>query len=195
MVNSTEKQKREDPSGGMSGRIKLLADQIGGQGALAARVGLGRHSIWEYITGRRVPPSGTLQSIAALYPCSLEWLELGVGDPPKIDPERTLQARRIVQGHRSRPIASYGSITSIVGAYEALVRSSGAIEHKIDLKGAIERLVQIAKTQEGFSTMERVLGPSLALEVRAGRACPSLELLRSLSESLESKDGVGIREE
>ena len=181
--------------GGLPERIKHLAAQIGGQSALAARIELNRHTVWEFATGRRTPPSATLLAIAGLYPCSLQWLETGEGDPPAPDPARAVQAirqhRRLKSELLSPPAASRSGLTSprISGAnLPVMAFSYRGSELKIDIIKFNKYLKFAQETvSREFSTAERVLGPSLAHEVRSGRACPSPALMDILMDSIEAE--------
>lgn len=189
----------------VSRRLQQLADLIGGQTALAARVGMARGTIWEFVTGRREPPVPTLHIISAKYPCPLEWILEGKGAPPKADPKRTLEANNEVRArkqglsqtsrypHLSAPSKAVG--TPSVRRWpedildERLFNAYGGGETPIDaLQKILKRLVD-AVGSASPGQVERVLGPALAAEVRVGRAVPAPELLLSLESTLGLEPG------
>jgi transcriptional regulator with XRE-family HTH domain len=191
-----KKIAKANPLDSLPARIQYLAKQIGGQSALAARVELNRHTIWEYATGRRTPPGATLLAIAGLYPCSLDWLEKGEGEPPTQDPGRAVQARHQHRNQKvEEPRRSLRAIERhLQGTSTALPVAAFSVQDmslRVDVFKLNKALTFFQKLVESnFAQAERILGPNLAHEVRAGRACPNLELMGLLVESLDLPPGL-----
>ena len=58
--------------------------------------------------------------------------------------------------------------------------------NQVKLESARERVLELVK-MKGEDPIKQVLGSALLEEVRAGRACPSAELLFALAEALDVK--------
>jgi len=151
-------------------RIHYLVNLIGGQTALGSRVGLARQTIWEFATGRREPPPQARRLIATRFPCSIEWLESGRDDPP--GPEVLLAIAPATLPHSPR-----NENPDPAMCYE-LTREP------VILECVMARLQYAVRSHSG-NAFEDVLGKALAKEVKAGRACPSIELLCKLATALE----------
>jgi len=158
---------------GIPERIKVLADLVGSQAALAAQVEMGRHSIWEYITGRRDVPKTTLLLIAGRFPCSIDWLERGVGEPPKVSAQRAVEAKEKLRTYR--PVRD-----AVLTAHQK--PSEGLDVENVRLPLAMARVRQMIQASEIPHSLY-ILGEALDHEVLEGRACPSTELLVDLAKA------------
>lgn len=170
-------------------RLKILAAQVGGTSALAGLLGIHRGTLYDYISGVREVPSARLEKIAAMYPCDLEWLVKGVGEPPQPSAARTLEAKAAVRA------AAGKSISPEVGVFGlgprpglTLPASMARRGRQVRLEAARERVLELMKMYES-DEIKKVLGQALFDEVQAGRACPSSELLFRLAEALRVRAG------
>ena len=166
-------------------RLRYLCDQVGGPSPLAALLGIHRSSLLGYLKGRVIPPTSRLHLIAAIFPCSLDWLEKGEGEAPMAEPERTLTAR---EAKRARFTAHREGLAST--AYEGAAHGSVlALAKQRDivlLEPTREGLRRAIKTKD-IPEFEKVLGPELTRLVLSGEACPSLELMARLEPLLGPK--------
>lgn len=158
-------------------RLKLLATQVGGPSALAALLGIHRGTLYDYLAGVREVPATRLEKIAAMYPCDLDWLTTGRGEPPPPSTARTLEAKAASRGD----IFGLGPRPGL-HMPKAMARTG----RQIKLEIARDRVMELIKMYEA-EEIKKVLGTSLFEEVKAGRACPSAELLFALAPALGVK--------
>ena len=177
-MDDLERQKLAD-------RLRFLCDQVGGAAALAGLLDIHRTSLFGYLSVRNRIPKARLRSIAARYPCSLEWLETGNGAPPEPDIVRRLMAKDAAKG-ASRKLLKEAVLTNpTTYTGEAF---------KIISKGRETVLLEPTREQLGLAIkadkagrINQVLGDALTQLVIEGRACPSLELMYQLRPVLGQK--------
>lgn len=169
----------------VTSRLRFLADQVGGPAALAGLVGMHRSSIFGYLSERLTPPPARLRTIAALYPCSIDWLEEGLGEPPEPDASRMHRAKEAAK-------VAYRSIVQTFSTADGRTWAGGTmkitsrIREKVRLEPTREQL-KLALESKAATKIEEVLGSDLTRLVREGRACPSLEVLCDLERVLGPK--------
>ncbi len=166
-------------------RLRVLADQVGGPSALAGLLGIHRGTLYDFLTGVREAPMARLEKIAAMYPCDLQWLLTGRGEPPQPSAARMLEAKAISRASTStglHPGFSEG------GLRPGLHRRPSSVGRgrQVKLEAARRRVLELMKMYEE-EEIKKVLGSALYEEVQAGRACPSLELLSALAAALGVK--------
>jgi len=171
-------------------RLQTLANQVGGPSALAALLGIHRGTLYDYLAGVRVPPTPRLEKIAAMFPCDPRWLLTGDGEPPVPSAARTHEAKAAAKGVKSG--LGFGIVTDpgIFGLGPrpgvAMPLSMVRLGRQVKLESARERVLELVK-MKGEDSIKQVLGSALYEEVKAGRACPSVELLFALAEALDVK--------
>ncbi len=180
----------------LQSRLKILAAQVGGTSALAGLLGIHRGTLYDYLAGVREVPAIRLEKIAAMYPCDLDWLVKGVGDPPQPSASRTLEAKAAVKAAAGKAVGPEVGVFGL-GPRPGLALPASMVRRgrQVRLEVARERVLELLKMKEETLVVS-VLGQPLYDEVKAGRACPSAKLLFGLAEALEVKAGwiLGLEE-
>ena len=181
---------------GLVERIRFMASLVGGPSALARLFELHRTTVFGYLKGDGEIPLTRLHVMAARFPCSLEWLVEGKGEPPKVDPMRTFRAtvagstealgKPGPDGGRDLRLAPYNIVSATLGM-EVFPRLDRVTER-------VQDLVKMLDAQQAEKA-EKVLGAELFALVVAGRAVPTREVLLELATALGVKPtwllGVG----
>lgn len=172
-------------------RLRFLAQQVGGPSALAALLGIHRATLHDFTTGEREVPTNRLEKMAAMYPCDLRWLRDGVGDPPEASPARVLEAKECLKSTNVRGlgIGRFRTGAKLDPQVERILvglTSSVGRGHEVRLEAARERVLELMKRYEE-ARIQKVLGKATYEDVKAGRTCPSLELLVTLAVKLGVK--------
>ena len=158
-------------------RLRLLSTQVGGPAALAGLLGVHRTSLFGYLRGNPIP-TARLHSIAAIYPCSLEWLLEGKGEAPKPSIARTMKAQTSSMSASKRMLADL-----VEGEFKPHPGGTFQITSKaretVLLAPTLEQL-KLAIKPEKRELFEEILGQDLTRLVIEGKACPSLDMLALL---------------
>jgi hypothetical protein len=158
-------------------RLRLLSAQVGGPAALAGLLGVHRTSLFGYLKGKPIP-TARLHSIAAIYPCSLDWLLEGKGEAPKPTLSRTMKAQAASMSASTKlwkELAEADYKPHPGGTFQITSKT----RETVLLAPTLEQL-KLAIKPEKKDKFEEILGQDLTRLVIEGKACPSLEMLALL---------------
>ena len=179
---------------GLVERIRFMATLVGGPSALARLFDLHRTTVFGYLKGDSEIPLTRLHVMAARFPCSLEWLVEGKGEPPKVDPMRTFRAT--VEGATGKDGGRDVGRDVRLNPYNIVSATPGMdVFPRLDrVTERVQDLVKMLDAQQ-VEKAEKVLGAELIALVVAGRAVPTREVLLELATALGVKPtwllGVG----
>jgi len=162
-------------------------------------MGIHRGTAYDFLTGVRLPPQTRLEKIAAMYPCDLQWLLTGHGEPPAPNALRVQEAKSALKAAKEAQSSVQAEPGDIFGLGPRpgfdMPRGMFRRGQQAKLEVARGRVLELVKMKDE-AVIVSVLGQPLYDEVKAGRACPSAKLLFALAEALEVKAGwvLGLEE-
>lgn len=174
-------------------RLRYLAQLVGGPSAFSRLTGLSRTTTHDYLSELRPIRLVRLHLIAARYPCSLEWLLQGVGDPPVADPKRTLEANRSTKRNPGESLQYRSQSGKVLDlrTIETLLDGVTGLGPEVRYQSVEDRVLELIEKAdpERMEKILSVLGPELLQLIVEGRAIPSRRLAMQLAITVGERPG------